>query len=96
MSLYEVYVNAPDTARPSEVADLSAYLESVEFTGSTPPPTVSASMTLSGRLVGLSLPDAVFESEEEISAKATALLEQMRQTARRTAIEFLREKEAAE
>ena len=72
MTSYNVYVAPPDNPPLSEISDLPAYLETKEFTGSTPPPTISASMTLSGRLVGLSLPDAVFEAEEEISEKDRA------------------------
>lgn len=95
MAPYDVYVNTPETIPLTEISDLSAYLDAEEFTGATPPPTISASMTLSGRLVRLSLPDAVFESEEEISGKVTTLLEQMRQAAQRTAIDLLRAKGAA-
>lgn len=91
MTSYNVYVAPPDNPPLSEISDLPAYLETKEFTGSTPPPTISASMTLSGRLVGLSLPNAVFEAEEEISEKATVLLEEMRRTAQRSTLDLLRE-----
>ncbi|MEV3934748.1 hypothetical protein AB0K52_02020 [Glycomyces sp. NPDC049804] len=89
---HTVYIDEPDTARADEVNDLAAYLDTCEFHGKTPPPTVSATMSLTGRLTQLSLPEAVFEYEEEISEKTTALLEEMRQTAQRATVRLLQER----
>ncbi|MDA1358654.1 hypothetical protein O1R50_03415 [Glycomyces luteolus] len=90
-----VSVTDPDTAPAHEIADLATYLETVEFRGSTQPPTVSATMSLTGRLTRFSLPEAVFEQEQEIAEKAATLLEQMRQTAQRTTLRLIREQRAA-
>ncbi|WP_205325241.1 hypothetical protein [Glycomyces sp. YM15] len=90
-----VSVADPDTAPAHEIPDLAAYLETVEFRGSTQPPTVSATMSLTGRLIRLSLPGAVFEQEQEISEKTTVLLEEMRKTAQRATFRLIREQRVA-